>query len=60
MGGAAARVRILGDRGFGKVRKAAVAAIEKIGATAVWFERFGGRDSDPNQAYLDEMRSTDI
>jgi hypothetical protein len=46
--------------GYAEPRKAAVAAIEKIGATAVWFERFGGRDSDPNQAYLDEVRSSDI
>jgi hypothetical protein len=46
--------------GYAEPRKAAVAAIDKIGATAVWFERFGGRDSDPNQAYLDEVRSSDI
>lgn len=46
--------------GYAEPRRAAVAAIEKIGATAVWFERFGGRDSDPNQAYLDEVRSSDI
>ena len=46
--------------GYGDRRKSAVAAIEQLGATAVWFERFGGRDSDPNQAYLDEVRSSDI
>lgn len=46
--------------GYAEPRKSAVAAIEKTGATAVWFERFGGRDSDPNQAYLDEVRSSDI
>jgi hypothetical protein len=46
--------------GYSEPRKAAVAAIEKIGATAVWFERFGGRDSDPNQSYLDEVRSSDV
>jgi Domain of unknown function (DUF4062) len=46
--------------GYAEPRKAAVAAIEKTGATAVWFERFGGRDGDPNQAYLDEVRSSDI
>ena len=46
--------------GYSDRREAAVAAIEKIGATAVRFERFGGRDSDPNQAYLDEVRSSDI
>src|SRR4051794_29465734 len=46
--------------GYGDRREAAVAAIEQLGATAVWFERFGGRDSDPNQAYLDEVRSSDI
>ena len=46
--------------GYAEPRKGAVAAIEKTGATAVWFERFGGRDSDPNQAYLDEVRASDI
>jgi hypothetical protein len=46
--------------GYTEPREAAVSAIEEIGATAVWFERFGGRDSDPNQAYLDEVRSSDI
>ncbi|MEA2233447.1 MAG: hypothetical protein QOD83_3263 [Solirubrobacteraceae bacterium] len=46
--------------GYSEPRNAAVAAIEKLGASAVWFERFGGRDSDPNRAYLDEVRSSDI
>lgn len=46
--------------GYAEPRQAAVAAVEKTGAAAVWFERFGGRDSDPNQAYLDEVRSSDI
>lgn len=46
--------------GYTEPRTAAVGAIEAVGATPVWFERFGGRDSDPNQAYLDEVRSSDI
>ena len=36
--------------GYGEPRTAAVRAIENIGATAVWFERFGCRDGDPTQA----------
>jgi hypothetical protein len=46
--------------GYGEYRRAAVAAIEELGAEAVWFERFGGRDSDPNEAYLSEVRSSSV
>jgi hypothetical protein len=46
--------------GYGDYREAAVAAIEAVGAEPVWFERFGGRDSDPNDAYLGEVRSSTI
>jgi hypothetical protein len=46
--------------GYGEYREAAVAAIEAVGAEPVWFERFGGRDSDPNDAYLGEVRSSTV
>jgi Domain of unknown function (DUF4062) len=46
--------------GYEEYRQAAVAAIEAVGAEAVWFERFGGRDSDPNEAYLSEVRSSTV
>jgi hypothetical protein len=46
--------------GYEDYRRAAVGAIEHVGAHAVWFEDFGGRDSDPNQAYLSEVRSSTI
>jgi hypothetical protein len=46
--------------GYEDYRHAAVAAIEAVGAEPVWFERFGGRDSDPNEAYLGEVRSSTV
>lgn len=46
--------------GYGAYREAAVAAVEAIGVKPVWWERFGGRDSDPNEAYLAEVRSSTI
>jgi hypothetical protein len=46
--------------GYREYREAAVAAIEAVGAEPVWFERFGGRDSDPNEAYLSEVRSSTV
>src|SRR4051812_13803565 len=46
--------------GYSQFREAAATAIEAVGATPVWFEKFGGRDGDPNQAYLAEVRSSDI
>src|ERR1044071_2268260 len=41
-------------------RKAAAAAIRAIGSRPVMFEQFGGRDSDPEQAYLSELETSDI
>jgi hypothetical protein len=46
--------------GYAEPRAAAARAIESIGATPVMFERFGGRDSDPEAAYLAEVESSDI
>jgi hypothetical protein len=46
--------------GYGEYRQAAVAGVEALGAEPVWFERFGGRDSDPNEAYLSEVRSSTV
>ncbi len=46
--------------GYGEYRQAAVAAVEALRAEAVWFERFGGRDSDPSEAYLSEVRSSTV
>src|SRR5918911_943135 len=46
--------------GYGDYREAAAAAVKDIGAEPVWFERFGGRDADPNEAYLAEVRSSSI
>lgn len=41
-------------------RRAVAEAIEQIGATPVWFETFGGRDDDPEDAYLNEVASSDL
>jgi len=41
-------------------RKAAAAAIRKVGARPVMFEQFGGRDDNPEQAYLSEVETSDI
>lgn len=38
----------------------AAAAIERVGAEPVLFERFGGEDADPQGAYLSEVRSSGI
>jgi hypothetical protein len=46
--------------GYGESREAAARAIESIGAEPVMFERFGGRDSDPEAAYLAEVESSNI
>jgi Domain of unknown function (DUF4062) len=44
-----------------KEERAAVAnAIKQLGAEAIWFEQFGGREADPEAAYLDEVRSSTI
>ena len=41
--------------GYEHYRAAAIEGIEAVGATPVAFERFGGRDSDPEAAYLAEV-----
>jgi Domain of unknown function (DUF4062) len=41
-------------------RKAAATAIRTIGATPIMFESFGGRDADPEDAYLGEVETADI
>src|SRR6202158_893976 len=41
-------------------RLAVAASIRKEGLTAVMFEEFGGRDADPQDAYLAEVDSADI
>lgn len=46
--------------GMAEYRQAAAAAIEGLGAEAVLFERFGGRDADPEDAYVSEVRSSTI
>jgi hypothetical protein len=46
--------------GYEGPREAAARAIESIGAEPVMFERFGGRDSDPETAYLAEVGSSNI
>jgi hypothetical protein len=43
------------------VERGAVAdAVEELGATPVLFERFGGRDDDPEAAYLSEVATSDL
>jgi Domain of unknown function (DUF4062) len=46
--------------GYAEPREAAARAIQSLGATPVMFERFGGRDSDPEAAYLAEVESSGI
>jgi Domain of unknown function (DUF4062) len=41
-------------------RKAAATAIRNVGAAPIMFETFGGRDADPEQAYLGEVEIADI
>lgn len=41
-------------------REAAAAAIRGVGATPVMFEQFGGRDADPEGAYLGEVETSDV
>jgi hypothetical protein len=43
-----------------KERQAVAVAIRAVGARPVLFEEFGGRDADPEQAYLTEVESSDI
>ena len=46
--------------GTGDLRAAVAEAVEGAGAEAVWFERFGGRDDDPEDAYLAEVAQSSI
>jgi hypothetical protein len=41
-------------------RQAAAAAVRTIGGTPVMFELFGGRDADPEDAYLGEVETSDV
>ena len=41
-------------------RQAAAAGIRAVGLRAVMFEEFGGRDADPEEAYLAEVEGSDI
>jgi hypothetical protein len=41
-------------------RQAAAETIRAIGATPIMFELFGGRDADPEDAYLGEVETSDI
>jgi Domain of unknown function (DUF4062) len=47
-------------RGMEFERTAVATVVEELGATAVLFERFGGRDDDPEAAYLSEVASSDV
>lgn len=41
-------------------RQAAAEAVRAVGGSAVMFEQFGGRDADPEDAYLAEVETSDI
>lgn len=41
-------------------RRAVAQAIRESGAEPVWFEEFGARDQDPEQAYLSEVDLSDV
>jgi hypothetical protein len=41
-------------------RQAAAAGVRTVGLRAVLFEEFGGRDADPEEAYLAEVEGSDI
>jgi hypothetical protein len=45
---------------FEAERQAAVEALREVGLRPVIFEEFGGRDADPEQAYLSEVEASDI
>lgn len=45
---------------FRQERAALAQELRGIGITPVLFEEFGGRDADPEAAYLEEVRSSDI
>jgi hypothetical protein len=42
------------------LRRAAAATFERVGASPVWFEDFGGRDDEAEQAYLSEVDASTI
>jgi hypothetical protein len=46
--------------GMEKERTEVAAAVERVGGVPVMFERFGGRDDDPEAAYLTEVAGADI
>ena len=39
-------------------RRSAADTVSRLGAEPVWFETFGGRDNDPQGAYLGEVASS--
>jgi hypothetical protein len=41
-------------------RRSAAEAVRAVGGTPVMFEQFGGRDADPEDAYLAEVETSDI
>lgn len=41
-------------------RSRVAGTVAELGATPIWFEEFGGRDDDPEAAYLSEVRSSTI
>src|SRR5713101_3191434 len=41
-------------------RQAVAAGVRAVGLRAVMFEEFGGRDADPEEAYLTEVEGSDI
>ncbi len=45
---------------MGEERRAAAAGVRAVGLRAVLFEEFGGRDADPEEAYLAEVEEADI
>jgi len=45
---------------LGPERQAAAAGVRATGLRAVMFEEFGGRDADPEEAYLAEVEGSDI
>jgi hypothetical protein len=45
---------------FQDERRVAADTIRELGADPVWFEEFGGRDDEPDRAYLTEVASSTI
>jgi hypothetical protein len=46
--------------GMSEERQAVAAGVRTVGLRAVLFEEFGGRDADPEEAYLAEVEEADI